>query len=259
MKKLLLLFLPLAALLAGCEKEGSYSEKDETPGNGKLINMINMTIMEKDGEEYSTGRYNLQFAYDENIRLAEIRFVEVYENEESIENLSFTYFKDEIYSDYAGGTIFKFKEERVVSLENEYWIEKYFYDAKGMLNQTQYIQGNSTYTTIYERSEGDIIKIYGPKGERTEIVYSGYKDKMNLDLWEFYSSGPLIAEYAIDRTVFKNIGSTKLPASIKTEYGDTIELFYEFDKEGYPVKIKSVWSDGLSSDYIRILTISYDK
>ena len=248
MKRLFALLLFFVLVTAGCQKENVDSKIEES-GNGKLIRMISVASM--DG--YDANMYNLHFVYDDNEKLIEIKFI----YEEETENLTFTYFGSEVYYDYEGGSILKFEDERVVSFENEYVTEKYHYDANGMLNQKQYTSGNKTYTTIYERSEGNIIKIYGPNGGVEAISYSDYEDKMNLDLWEFYASGPIIAEFTIDRKVFKNIGSTELPTFIKTKYGDTIEISYEFDKDGYPVKIKSVWSDGSSEDYIRILTINY--
>ena len=248
MKRLFALLLFFVLVTAGCQKENVDSKIEES-GNGKLIRVISVASM--DG--YDANMYNLHFVYDDNEKLIEIKFI----YEEETENLTFTYFGSEVYYDYEGGSILKFEDERVVSFENEYVTEKYHYDANGMLNQKQYTSGNKTYTTIYERSEGNIIKIYGPNGGVEAISYSDYEDKMNLDLWEFYASGPIIAEFTIDRKVFKNIGSTELPTFIKTKYGDTIEISYEFDKDGYPVKIKSVWSDGSSEDYIRILTINY--
>ena len=248
MKRLFALLLFFVLVTAGCQKENVDSKIEES-GNGKLIRVISVASM--DG--YDANMYNLHFVYDDNEKLIEIKFI----YEEETENLTFTYFGSEVYYGYEGGSILKFKDERVVSFESEYVTEKYHYDANGMLNQKQYTSGNKTYTTIYERSGGNIIKIYRPNGGVEEISYSDYEDKMNLDLWEFYASGPIIAEFAFDRTVFKNIGSTELPTFIKAKDGDTIEISYEFDKDGYPVKIKSVWSDGSSEDYIRILTINY--
>lgn len=240
-----------ALLLTSCEKTPS-----DVSGSVKLIKMVNYTIIEKAGGEIYSNGYDMHFTYDGDKRLTAIEFLESIGNHGEL--MSFRYSGSEVWYDYAGGSTFKFENGRVVSFDNEYESQKYFYDAKGMLNQKQYITGNSTYTTVFERYGGDIVKIHNNAGTE-EIIYSDYEDKMNLDLWQFYSSGPLIAEYAIDRSVFKNIGSTKLPLFIRTAYGDIIELSYEFDSDGYPVTIKSTWkNDHSSDDFITILTVEYN-
>lgn len=63
MKKLLLLFLPFATLLAGCEKENEKSkDHEELLTYDKLIKSATVSIMGEDYMEYN-------FRYDMNDRL----------------------------------------------------------------------------------------------------------------------------------------------------------------------------------------------
>lgn len=66
MKKLLLLILPLTALLAGCEKEGGDSEKDES--FDKVVKSVDITAK---GDEDYTSTLSYEFKYDNQNRLTD--------------------------------------------------------------------------------------------------------------------------------------------------------------------------------------------
>ena len=101
MKKLLLLFLPLVAILAGCEKENEKSNDQEgLLTYGKLIKSATVSIMGKDYLEYN-------FRYDTNDRLInmDIQVNDSYHDELICMNCSYEYTESKVSVNVAGDDV----------------------------------------------------------------------------------------------------------------------------------------------------------
>lgn len=255
MKKLLLLFLPFAALLAGCEKEN-----DETHGQDSFNRLVKEVTCEcwdwEGGDEKSV----FEFKYDDKNRLcyvAEKRYNDkdqlygdnVYryayelneltilgdmnqENETSETHYSVTY-------------TYRFENDLMISelreVGNSSEVASFYYDNAGLLSRMieEYNWINHHVDLLVSWNNGNMV---GPN------VYSSYKNNANLDfsslMWGDYDPKS-------DRHVFKGIHNENLVE--KEKDGDYLLLYsYVFDQYGYPIKIEASDNKGWNSTKLYI-------
>jgi hypothetical protein len=132
MKKLLLFFLPLAALLAGCEKEGCEKEGGDLKKDGSFNRVVKSVDITAKGDQDYSSTISFEFKYDNQNRLTDA-FILFNGNEQSHSQWS-----------YSGNTV------KMIDLyDDDYFIE-WAFNSRGLVNERlSYYGEDSEYVTKY--------------------------------------------------------------------------------------------------------------
>lgn len=248
MKKLLLFFLPLAALLAGCEKEGGDSKKD-----GSFDRIVKSVDITAKGDQDYTSTLSYEFNYDSKNRLTDaIIFFDGNEQSHAQWNYSGNTVKmiDLYDDDYS--IEWKFNSRGMVNEQVAHYgvgyITRYYYNNDGYLNsKIQTCDQHGFYEELTYTREGGNVVLYTRESndeekETYKYTYTDYIDKANIDLMAI--CGNFFIEYPcklieMDKSVFKSLGTKNLIKTFASEqYEDYNWSFaYEFDEDGYVTRI----------------------
>lgn len=270
MKKLLLLFLPLVAILAGCEKENENSKDQEgLPTYGKLIKTATVSIMGEDYMEYN-------FRYDTNDRLInmDIQINDSYYDNPIRMNCTYEYTKskvsvtvigDDAYGDLnndyvaeymfdADGTPYSCKREGHVATQEfhlgtrESYIYENGYISKRLVMGVENYDPATSFSAEYEWEERNLQKIqYDMVDDEPSMVfrytYDTRVDKSNLDLIKlmYYINYYRGGHYTADKSIFKGMSSQNLIKTYTifegTEEVETMNFDYRLDSDGYVMEV----------------------
>ena len=245
-------FLPLTALLAGCEKEdGGDSKKD-----GSFDRIVKSVDITAKGDQESSSTLSYEFKYDSKNRLTDaiifyngneqshgqwtysgnnVKIIDLYDDDSSIE-----------WTFNSRGMV----NEKVTNYGTEYItnITKYYYDSDGYLNSkiVRNDQNDIYVEFTYTRDCGNVVicRYDGGHGltKTFKYTYTDYKDKANIDLMAI--CGNFFIEYPcemieMDKNVFKSLGNKNLIKTFASEQyeDDNWSFAYEFDDDGYVTHI----------------------
>ena len=243
-------FLPLTALLAGCEKEdGGDSKKD-----GSFDRIVKSVDITAKGDQDYTSTLSYEFNYDSKNRLTDaIIFYDG--NERSHGQWSYlgntVKLIDLYYDDYSIEWTINSRglvnEQVSYYGENSEYITRYYYNNDGYLNsQIQTCDQHGIYEEFtYSREDGNVV-LYTHEdsdGKATyKYTYTDYTDKANIDLMAIV--GNFFIEYPcqlaeMDKSVFKSLGTKNLIKTFASEQyeDDNWSFAYEFDNDGYVTHI----------------------
>lgn len=246
MKKLLLFFLPLAALLAGCEKEGGDLKKDGS--FDRVVKAVDITA--KGDEDYSS-TLSYEFKYDNQNRLTDaIVFYNGNEQQHGQWSYSGNTVKmiDLYIDDYFIEWTFNSRGLVNEMLMDSEYVTKYYYGNDGYLNSriTTCDQRGYWEELTYTREGGNVVLCscedsYDQK-HTYKYTYTDYTDKANIDLMAI--CGNFFIEYPcemieMDKSVFKSLGTKNLIKTFASEQyeDDNWSFAYEFDEDDYVTRI----------------------
>lgn len=250
MKKLLLLFLPLAALLAGCEKEGDDSKKE-----GSFYRVVKSVDITAKGDEDDSSTLSYEFKYDNQNRLTDA-IVFYNGNEQSHGQWSYPgntvkmidLYDDDYFIEWTFNSRGLVNEQLSYYGEDSEYVTKYYYGNDGYLNsKIQTCDQHGFYEELTYTREGGNVVLYTRESndeekETYKYTYTDYIDKANIDLMAI--CGNLFIEHPcemteMDKTVFKSLGNKNLIKTFASEqYEDYNWSFaYEFDNDGYVTRI----------------------
>lgn len=240
MKKILFALALMVATLVSCNKDNGGNRD----GSEKLVSEIIITP----DDDYSQ---NVTFEYDEQSRIKKIHIIYSYEGL-SVGNHERTWEYDDntvtqtivedgyTFIDYLDDNGYVIKSETIIDANMDSY-STYEYENGKIRKIYTYDSGNtssSPYTVEYIWQGEDIVK-----RNHDTWQYSNIEDKTNISPLLFYSSAPS------GFIKYKGTYSKHLPVS-NEEYNYT----YEFDSEGYPIKITEKSNSG---DYIVEYNIKY--
>lgn len=244
-------FLPLAAFLAGCEKENGNSKKDGP--FDRVVKSIDITA--KGDQDYSS-TLSYELKYDSKNRLTDA--VIFYNgNEQSHAKWSYSVNSvkmiDLYDDDYCIEWIFNSRgvvnEQVFYYGEDSEYVTKYYYGNDGYLNSKietwdQY-GGYTEYT--YTRESGNVVLCTYEDGygkSKYMYTYTDYTDKANIDLMAIICVDLLEYPYPcngaeMDKNIFKSLGNKNLIKTVVEDGEDDWRwsFAYEFDDYGYVTRI----------------------
>lgn len=256
MKKLFVFFLPMAALMAGCEKESNGTHEQDSYNH-----LVKEVICEYWDFEGGDQKSVFEFKYDDKNRLCYVTEKRYYDDQLDADNVyRYSYDVDELlilgdmnesrYDEmtrFAVKYTYKFENDLMVSeLWEQTWGDystetTFIYDNAGLLSRVTGESEGLSYSPDYMVSwnNGNIV---GPN------IYSQNYNNANLDF-----SSLLWGEFdpKADRNIFKGIHNKNLVE--KETDGDYLLLYsYEFDQYGSPVKIEASDNKGWNSTKLYI-------
>ena len=286
MKKLLLLFLTLATLLTGCEKENEKSkDHEELLTYDKLIKSATVSIMGEDYMEYN-------FRYDMNDRLInmDIQINDSYYDKPIRMNCTYEYTESKVSVNVVG-------DDAYGDLNNDY-VAEYMFDAEGtpysckregnvetqmfhLGTRESYIYENgyiykrhvmgvenydpsTSFSVEYEWKERNLQKMLYNMLDKEDYMefrytYDNRVDKSNLDLIKlmYYLNYYRGGHYTADKSTFKGMSSQNLIKThtifAGTEEAETMNFDYRLDSDGYVMEVTTTMG---GSPYM-VMSIEY--
>lgn len=246
MKKILFALALMAATLVSCSKDNGGNGD----GSEKLVSEIIITP----NDDYSQ---NVTFEYDEQSRIKKIHIIYSYEGL-AVENHERTFeYDDNTFTETIAGEGYTFiyylddngyviKSESIIDANMDSY-STYEYENGKIRKIYTYYSGNTSSSPSIEEyiwQGEDIVKISNSRyNSRYAWQYSIIEDKTNISPLSFYSSAPS------GSIKYKGTYSKHLPISNGED-----NYTYEFDPEGYPIKITEKSNSG---DYIVEYNIKY--
>lgn len=252
MKRIIFCTLLTGALLISCEKSGNDSQVGE-----RLVKSVEITIPDE-------GMVTYDFRYNDKNKLSEMS--EFYDGNEMAH--SEYYYSDNTIIMRGDELEFVWKlnsrnqiNQRTLNVGYGVTTTDYYYDSDGLLTykEARYRNHDDNYSMkekiTYTRKDGNIItSTYFYNGNEEFKEYFTYTDninKANLDLlaivsMHFCEAGYPCGLYELDKTVFTSLGNRNLLRTYQYEdsdYVDVVNLSYDFDKDGYIVKIDAYYAD----------------
>ena len=241
---IMMAFVPF--LFCGCEDDSIPDGDSGAAEVSKLVSKVENCNIDDDSEVYS-------FYYDSMGRLTEMKYngeteclytysdgvLSLKENEEDAE-ADFLYFNDNVATRIVyswGGKVFFVYDEncRLSSQYRENPISHY----------------ENTYEYIWD--EGNIVEVSDDNGKEVRIYYDR-EDKFNIDVLSILEFGIVDDCAVLDKSVFKGIFCRNLLKRIEGRSAKypILSLSYEFDSDGYPVKVSVVETgDSWSIEYYK--------
>lgn len=246
MKKILFALALMAATLVSCSKDNGGNED----GSDKLVSEIIITPDDDDSQ-------NVTFEYDEQSRIKKIHIIYSYEGI-SVGNHERTWEYDDntvtqtivedgyTFIDYLDDNGYVIKSETIIDANMDSY-STYEYENGKIRKIYTYYSGNTSSSPSIEEyiwQGEDIVKISNSHyNSRYAWQYSNIEDKTNISPLLFYSGAPS------GFIKYKGTYSKHLPISNGED-----NYTYEFDPEGYPIKITEKSNSG---DYIVEYNIKY--
>ncbi len=252
MKKLLLFFLPLAALLAGCEKEGGDLKKDGS--FDRVVKSVDITYIDAEGGQEYSFTLSYEFKYDNQNRLTDA-IVFYNGNEQQHGQWSYSgntvkmidLYDDDYFIEWTFNSRGLVNEQLSYYGEDSEYVTKYYYGKDGYLNSkiTTSDQRGHYEELTYTRDGGNVVLYTLEQNDHKDTykyTYTSYTDKANIDLMAI--CGNFFIEYPcemieMDKSVFKSLGTKNLIKTFASEQyeDDNWSFAYEFDEDDYVTRI----------------------
>ena len=260
MKKLLLFFLPLAALLAGCEKEGILNSDQSTQEH--LVASIEIISSE--------GKESFDFKYDKNGRLTDM--IESYNGHEYAHNTFIYSDKTIMMTDsYNNNDPIEWKlnnkglinEQQILRSATDTQIYNYYYDDNNLLNDKDDIYKYIDYdgsehfnrkSINFHRENGNVVRVdHEYANVSKHFTFTDYTNKANIDFTVFFhlhypvESRPYPVDFfELDKNSFISLGNKNLPKSMWNDKTpeEVTSFSYKFNQLGYVIEINESRKDG---------------